>query len=36
MKLLTETEEGFVKLQGMLKKFMDYEKGGVTGAMQKT
>jgi hypothetical protein len=36
MKLLTETADDFVKLQGLLKKFMDFEKGGVTGAMQKT
>jgi hypothetical protein len=36
MKLLTETVDDFVKLQRLLKEFMDYEKGGVTGAMQKT
>jgi hypothetical protein len=34
--LLTKTTDDFRKLQNLLQKFMDYEKGGVVAKVQKT
>jgi hypothetical protein len=36
MKVLSRTAEDYEKLQSLLAKFVDYEKGGVKGKMQKT
>jgi hypothetical protein len=36
MKALAQTLGDFTKLEGLLQKFMDYEKGGTFATLQKT